>query len=273
MYPNSQWDSAEEEGRYTYAPVAPTPAEPYDPWKAAGQQPPPTTQARPGYYWRQLPDGSWAETPNGGVTPPTTGKLPEPPPPPPPTWNGGDDGDWGFLNEQFTRTPPSWMAGPSFVPPTFVTPPPFSYQKYEAPTTDSIYADPSYEFRKGEGLKALGQHRASQGTYLTGGTLKDFINYNQNAASQEYSNIFDRSVQAHNTGLQQALGTYGVNYGVQRDAYDRLYEGNKATFEGQQRENALMNQREFDNFLADFDIFRDNKKRVRDNLFDAADYS
>ena len=48
------------------------------------------------------------------------------------------------------------------------------------------------------------------------------------------------------------------------------YEGNKATFEGQQRENAFSNQREFDNFLADFDIFEKNRKRASDELWRGA---
>jgi hypothetical protein len=108
------------------------------------------------------------------------------------------------------------------------------------------------------------------GKYRTGGTMKDFINYNQNAASQEYGNIFGRSVDAHNLGLQQALGTYGTNYGVSRDTYDRLFEESKAEFAPQQRENEMFNQREFDNFLASYDIFDRDKRRASDELWRGA---
>lgn len=182
----------------------------------------------------------------------------------------GGGGDWGYLTEPFTGTPPSWISGPTFTPPTFATPPPFEYKQYQAPTKDSIYADPSYQFRIGEGRKALEQSAAGRGTLRTGGTLKDLVNYGQQAASQEYSNIFDRSVQAHNQGLTQALGTYTTNYGVGRDAYDRLYDGKKATFDAQQYDNSQMNRREFDNFLQSFDVFEKNRRRAGDYLFKAA---
>lgn len=185
-------------------------------------------------------------------------------------FGGGGGGGFGYLTEPFGGTPPAWQAGPSFNMPSFVTPPPFGFREFQAPTRESIYADPSYEFRTGEGRRALEQSAAGKGVLRTGGTLKDLINYGQNAASQEYSNIFDRSVQAHNLGLQQALGTYATNYGVSRDAYDRLFDANRVGFEGAQRENALMNQRQFDNFLADFDIFRDDRKRISDELWRAA---
>jgi hypothetical protein len=256
--------------------------EPYDPWKAAGQQPMPGTAPRPGHIWVQMPDGSWVETPNG-VHPPGDNGLSVPAAGPPgqtPAYSGGSGGggwssgggggDWGYLTEPFTGKPPEWRAGPTFQPPTFVTPPPFSYKQFQAPTKDSIYADPSYDFRVGEGKRALEQSAAGRGVLRTGGTLKDLVNYGQNAASQEYSNIFDRSVQAHNLGLNQELGTYATNYGVTRDAYDRLYEGNKATFEGLQRDNLLMNQRDFDNFLANFDIFEKNRRRAGDYVTWAA---
>lgn len=184
---------------------------------------------------------------------------------------GSGNGGWGWLTEPFTRQPPSYRPGATFQPPTFTTPPPFSYKSFEAPTKESIYADPSYQFRLGQGQQALEQSAAGRGILRTGGTLKDLVNYGQNAASQEYSNIFDRAVQAHNLGLQQELGTYGVNYGVTRDAYDRLFDANKAVFEAQERENVRSNQREVDNFLSDFDIFEKNRRRAGDYLFRAAE--
>lgn len=282
MYPNSQWDSAEEEGRYTYGiPIAPQPPENnagwlYDP-NTYPTQPVPT----PGGAWvwngkqwtvtstNNLNNmaASEATNPFGGPTTPTT--PPKNPDWDPIPWNGDDP--WGYLPEPFTKTPPSYKPGPGFVPPTFTPPPPFSYKEFAPPTTDSIFADPSYKFRFGEGQKAVEQSAAGRGVLRTGGTLKDIANYGQNAASQEYSNIFKRGVDTHNLGLQQALGTYGTNYGVSRDVFDRLYEGNKAQFTAQQRENELMNSRDFDNFLADYDIFEKNRRRAGDYLFQAAE--
>lgn len=224
----------------------------------------------------QLRNG-WSRTGSGyertgGVTPPTTG-------------GGGGEiwtttgggaprgtfgDDWGYLTEPFTGKPPAWQSWAPSASPSIVKPPKFEFKQFEAPTMDSIYADPSYQFRKGEGEKALAQRIASTGAYRTGGTLKDFINYNQNAASQEYGNIFGRAVDAHNLGLNQALGTYATNWGVDRDALDREIDIWGAQNTAMQRENENQNRRNLDNFLAEFDIFDRNKKRVSDALFGAA---
>ena len=220
-----------------------------------------TGQTRPG--WSRTAQGY--ERTGGGSTPPSVGPTYDTIPT---TYGGGGGpvGDWGYLTEPYGKTAPGWHPGPGFAPPTFAAPPPFSYKEFQAPTTDSIYADPSYKFRFGEGERAVEQSAAGRGVLRTGGTLKDIANYGQNAASQEYSNIFKRATDVHNMGLQQALGTYGTNYGVSRDVYDRLYQGNKATFDAQQRENELLNQRNFDQFLADYDVFNRDRKRAGDYL-------
>jgi hypothetical protein len=187
-----------------------------------------------------------------------------------PTTSGTTSGGWGYLTEPFTGIAPQWKPGPQYTAPKFEAPPPFSYKSFEAPTADSIYADPSYQFREGQGRQALEQSAAGRGVLRTGGTLKDLINYGQNAASQEYSSIFDRAVTGHNMGLQQELGTYATNYGVGRDVYDRLFEGSKAEFAPQQREHEAMNEREFNSFLADYDIFERNRRRAGDYLMAGA---
>jgi hypothetical protein len=253
MYPNSQWDSAEEEGRYTWQPyVPPEPVygvqDPQPDWTTDPNATPPWTIPGQEWFW----NGSRWQTRNAQQQPAAgagdaglydygTG--------------GGGGSEWGYLTEPFTGTPPQWQSGPTFSPPSFSTPPAFNFKEFQAPTKDGMYADPSYDFRFGPGQKSLEQSAAGRGILRTGGTLKDLVNYGQNAASQEYSNIFDRAVQSHNLGLQQALGTYATNYGVQRDAYDRLFDSNKAVFDAQQRENFAVNDRNFDSFLADFDIF------------------
>ena len=195
---------------------------------------------------------------------------------PPPTTTGGTTtttgaGGFGYLTEPFTGTPPAWQQGPIYQAPTYRPPPDFSYEKFQAPTVEGMYADPSYQFREGQGRQALEQSAAGLGRLRTGGTLKDLVNYGQNAASQEYSNIFGRAVDAHNLGLNQALGEYGVNYGVSRDQRDYLFDTSKAEFTPLQRENELMNDREFSNFLAGYDIFEKNRRRAGDYLTWAAE--
>lgn len=180
-------------------------------------------------------------------------------------------GGFGYLTEPFNQQAPIWKPGPVYTAPKWEPPPAFSYKQFEAPTPDSIYADPSYQFREGQGRRALEQSAAGRGTLRSGGTLKDLINYGQNAASQEYSNIYGRAVDAHNMGLQQELGTYGVNYGVSKDNRDYLYDASKAEFAPLQRESEQMNQRDFDAFLANYDIFDRDRRRAGDYLTWAAE--
>lgn len=58
-------------------------------------------------------------------------------------------------------------------------------------TMSDFVADPGYNFRMNEGLKAI-QASASARGGGGGGTLKSLMNYGQNMASQEYSNAYNR---------------------------------------------------------------------------------
>lgn len=53
-------------------------------------------------------------------------------------------------------------------------------------------ADPGYAFRMQEGLKALDRQAAARGGLISGGALKAAQRYGQEAASQEYTNAFNR---------------------------------------------------------------------------------
>lgn len=55
-----------------------------------------------------------------------------------------------------------------------------------------IYDDPSYKFRLNEGLNSVQSGAAAQGGLLSGATQKALANYGQEAASQEYSNAYNR---------------------------------------------------------------------------------
>ena len=257
--------------------IAPGPPSPRYDWNNGS----PVDQAlTPGHGWvwegpqtptwdmttNQWNRGVWQERKGEGLGYVAGGGPPGGPPGPP-----GGGGGFGYLTEPFTGTPPAWQQGPIYQAPTYRPPPDFSYEKFQAPTVEGMYADPSYQFREGQGRQALEQSAAGRGLLRTGGTLKDLVNYGQNAASQEYSNIFGRAVDAHNLGLNQALGEYGVNYGVSRDQRDYLFDTSKAEFTPLQRENELMNDREFSNFLAGYDIFEKNRRRAGDYLTWAAE--
>lgn len=88
--------------------------------------------------------------------------------------------------------------------------------------------DPGYAFRLAEGQKALERSAAAKGMSLSGAQAKALTNYNQNFASNEYSNaygrynndqtnLFNRLSGIAGTGQQanQFMGQLGANYANQ----------------------------------------------------------
>jgi hypothetical protein len=59
-------------------------------------------------------------------------------------------------------------------------------------SASDFQTDPGYEFRLGEGAKALQRSAASRGQLFSGGTLKGLTRYNQDFASNEYQNAYNR---------------------------------------------------------------------------------
>jgi len=72
--------------------------------------------------------------------------------------------------------------------------------------------DPGYNARMKMGLDALQRSAFAKGTGLTGGTLKDIVQYGQDYASNEYDKVFNRG-----------LNRFGVNYGIFKDNQDRPF--------------------------------------------------
>jgi hypothetical protein len=88
--------------------------------------------------------------------------------------------------------------------------------------------DPGYDFRLSEGIKALDRSAAARGGLLSGAQLKGLNRYNQDYASNEYQNAYNRYQsnqtnqfnrlaaisgigQTANNALQQAGGQYATN--------------------------------------------------------------
>jgi hypothetical protein len=82
------------------------------------------------------------------------------------------------------------------------------------PSMEGFEGSPGYQFRLGEGLKALERSAASRGTLLTGGTLKGLERYGQNLASQEYANEYARRLGETQLGLGAQQQRYGQLMGV-----------------------------------------------------------
>lgn len=76
--------------------------------------------------------------------------------------------------------------------------------------TEQFQADPGYAFRIAEGQKAIERSAAARGMQLSGSTLKGLTNYAQGAASQEYTNAFNRYQAERAARLQPLQALAGI---------------------------------------------------------------
>lgn len=72
-------------------------------------------------------------------------------------------------------------------------------QTFKSPDAVTEQNDPGYQFRLQQGQQALQNSAAARGGLLSGGTAKALTDYNQNAASGEYGNVYNRALQNYNT--------------------------------------------------------------------------
>ncbi len=77
-----------------------------------------------------------------------------------------------------------------------------------------VKADPSYNFRLNEGMRALERSKAAGGGLLSGGTARGLTRYAQDYASTEYGKIYDRIANIAGLGqtgvAQSASGTFNT---------------------------------------------------------------
>ena len=107
---------------------------------------------------------------------------------------------------------------------------PFSYS--------SMTADPGYQFRLSEGMRALGHRAGAGGGLVSGQSLKGLQDYAQNAASGEYTNAFNRYQAERAARLnplqslagvgQSAANTIGANAGTYGTNVGNLMTGGAA---------------------------------------------
>lgn len=76
---------------------------------------------------------------------------------------------------------------------------------------DAMMLDPGYQFRLGEGNKAIDAAARARGLFDSGRTMKALTDYGQNFATGEFSNVFNRN--ASLAGLGQTATNTGVNAG------------------------------------------------------------
>jgi len=211
---------------------------------------PPDQPLQDGHGWT-FNGTDWVQTPGTGVgyTPPATapsgggsggggGTAPPPISPGGGPGGGGTDGGSGGGKGPYTPTTyddtsvDSILLGsdpgalPEFAAPVWEKPANFAFDKeWVAPTAATMAADPSYQFRMAQGQKALENSAAGKGLLRSGGTLKDLVDYGQNFATNEYSNVYNRGFNEYKFDFDKSADVWTKNYNKSRDEFDRLYKG------------------------------------------------
>lgn len=76
-------------------------------------------------------------------------------------------------------------------------------------TNEDFVKDPGYNFRRGEGEKGQNRSFAARGGYNSGAALKALARYNQDYASNEFTNAFNRDAANKNSIYSFLSGTAG----------------------------------------------------------------
>jgi hypothetical protein len=176
---------------------------------------------------------------------------------------GGGGGDYGSFDSSGFAWPqfnaPNYTQGPAFQ-----APPAFSYEAFKAPGFNEIFSDPSYTGRRDEGLQAIEHGAAARGLTRLPNTLKALAGWNQDFASREYGNIFDRSANTWNMNRNNAADTYSTNYGISRDVWDRGEGQNRFKFDQDYR--GAKDAFDMNAFQPSKLTFEDMYRRWRDEL-------
>ena len=144
-------------------------------------------------------------------------------------------GPQGPIQDPGTYTPGAAYQAPEYrAPDPYQVATPFDRPEYQAatpfaaPTAADMGQDPGYQFRLSEGQKALERSGAARGVTNTGGNMKGLLDYGQQAASQEYGNVYNRNLNTYNTNEANRAGAYQTNYGNALNAYN-MNEANRAS--------------------------------------------
>ena len=176
------------------------------------------------------PEGLQNQRPGELPTPPTLGDLMQPQGP---IQNPGTYTPGAAYQAPEYQAPAPYQQATPFGRDEYQAATPFGRDEYQAatpfaaPTAADMGQDPGYQFRLSEGQKALERSGAARGVTNTGGTLKGILDYGQQAASQEYGNVYSRNLNTYNTNEANRAGAYQTNYGNALNAYN-ANEANRA---------------------------------------------
>ena len=91
------------------------------------------------------------------------------------------------------------------------------------PTMGDVSADPGFQFRLNEGLKAIQRSASAKGTLLGGDTMKALERYGQDYASNEYGNAYNRTRGAFENDRNFNENQYASQYGRSMGEYQNAY--------------------------------------------------
>lgn len=204
------------------------------PWDPATGQDLPAPGNTPGW---DVTNGGWQAAAPG---PTAQDPAPTPSPTPTPQPNPGSaftpfTGSFNAPAQQpLPQLPTVPNAPPLNLPPLPQKPPAFSFEDWKAPSVDEVLSDPSYGFRKSQGEDSLQHWAAAKGTLNDSGTAHALIDYGQNAASQEYAQIWNRDRDTYQMRRQNAVGDYNTNYQTQyTDPYKFAYQSSIDAYQPQ----------------------------------------
>ncbi len=86
---------------------------------------------------------------------------------------------------------------------------------------DNFSGDPGYQFRMGEGMKAINNGASARGMGNSGATMKALLKYGQDYSSNEYNNAYNR-----NFGRLSTLAGFGQNANQQMAGAAQNYGNN-----------------------------------------------
>lgn len=149
-------------------------------------------------------------------------------------------------------TPREYPTAPAFNPPAYTKPPPFV-----KPTLADAMAEPGYQFRLGEGERALEHSAAAKGVLNTGGTLKDVLQYGQDFASNEYGNVYNRAAADYMTNYgTQYIDPYNLEYKAAADQYAPLQQEYQNQYNTVGQQNTFDYNNAYSKWVQDYNIWR-----------------
>ncbi len=101
----------------------------------------------------------------------------------------------------------------------------------EAPDRSAFFKSPGYQFRLGEGVKAVERSAAARGTLQSGAAMKAVQRYGEGLAGQEYGSYMDRlaGVAEAGRGAVTQTGVFGAQAAGARGAAGERAAGARAS--------------------------------------------